>query len=315
MNTVKQQRFAIVGTGAVAGYYGYRLIRAGHDVHFVGRSHLDVLREQGLCLDILGEGVQRVAGLQVVDDVTELPACDWVLVTTKTTGNAEVAEQLLRLQGRQKVLLMQNGFGNEDFMRSLLPERFSLFAGLCFIYSQRTAPGQVLHLGGGSTNVGWHSGEEGEAQGLAAAQALSELFNAAGIESQQVQLPEARWQKLIWNIPYNGLSVVLNATTSMLMDNDSSLALVKSLMDEVVTAAAACGVELSPRLAPAILRNTAKMRDYHPSMYHDFVAGRPMELEVIYRAPLAAAASAGQDMPQTRMLLQQLEFMQAVKSQ
>lgn len=311
MNTVARQRFGILGTGAVACYYGYQLLQAGHEVYFVGRSHLDELRKQGLVLDIFGQGTQQVTDLQLVASLAELPACDWLLVTSKTTANTQVAEQLLQLPGRQQLVLMQNGLGNEDAMRASLPQRFSLFAGLCFIYSQRIAPGRVVHLGGGSANVGWHSGEEGEVAGVAAAQTLAELFNAAGIESRQVQLPWARWQKLVWNVPYNGLSAVLNATTSQLMDNSSSRALVEALMQEVVTAAAACGVELSPRLVSAMLSNTQAMSDYYPSMYHDFVAARPMELEAIYRAPLAAAEQAGYVMPLTRMLLQQLEFLQA----
>lgn len=314
MTTNNKQRFAIIGTGAVAIYYGYRLIQAGHDVHFLARSHQQLLRTQGLQLDILGEGVCRAEGIQVYGELAGMPPCDWVLVTTKTTANAEVGQLLQSLSGAQKVVLMQNGLGNEDGMRALLPECVDLFAGLCFIYSQRTAPGQIVHLGGGSTHIGWHSGALGEQQGPAQARALSELFNAAGIASEPVQLPEARWRKLIWNIPYNGLSVVLNATTSDLMDDPAGLALVESLMDETLAGAAACGVELSAGLAAAIRRNTVKMQNYYPSMYHDFMAGRPMELDAIYRAPLAAAATMGHDMPQTRMLLQQLEFLQAARA-
>lgn len=314
MDTVKRQRIAIIGTGAVAGYYGYRLIQAGHELVFVGRSELELLRTQGFVLDIQGEGVQRTSGLQVVDSPAALPECDWILVTCKTTGNAQVAQQLLQLPGQHKLVLMQNGLANEEAMRAWLPERFSLFAGLCFIYSQRTAPGHILHLGGGMLNLGWHSGLKDSSAGQAAAQALVELFNSAGVESQQVQLPLARWQKLVWNVAYNGLSVVLNATTSQLMDHPASLSLVESLMQEVVSAAAACGVELSPKLMPALLHNTQKMSHYYPSMYHDFTAGRPMELEAIYRAPLAAAEQVGHSMPHTLMLLRQLEFLQELKT-
>lgn len=310
MSNIQPQRFAIMGTGAIGSYYGFRLLQAGHQVHFVARSDTQVLTEQGLCLDSLGQERQCLTGLNVHDSVSSLPSCDWVLVTTKTTADAEVAKQLAQLAGEQRLVLMQNGLGNEERMRQWLEPRFNLFAGLCFIYAQRLAGGHVQHSGGGSIQLGWHSGVAGQDAGQAAVDSLVELLNAAGVEAHSTSLPEARWQKLLWNTAYNGPSVVLNASTSALMEHSAGLALVQQLMQETQAAAAACGVALSERLIPAMLKHTAQMQDYYPSMYHDYQAGRPMELEAIYRAPLLAAKTAGYDMAATRLLLQQLEFKQ-----
>jgi 2-dehydropantoate 2-reductase len=124
-------------------------------------------------------------------------------------------------------------------------------------------------------------------------------------------LEQARWQKLVWNVPYNGLSVVLNAGTTALMGNPDSRALIQALMQEVVEGAVACGHTLPEGFAGKLLASTDRMPDYLPSMYHDYVQRRPLELEAIYAAPLAAAEAAGCDLPRIRALYQALRFIDA----
>jgi 2-dehydropantoate 2-reductase len=114
-------------------------------------------------------------------------------------------------------------------------------------------------------------------------------------------LEQARWQKLAWNVPYNGLSVLLNAGTRDL---------IAAIMQEVVDAALACGHEMPRGYSDQLLAATDHIPDYLPSMYHDFTRQRPMELRAIYSAPLAAAEKAGCDMPRTRVLYQSLRFLE-----
>lgn len=311
MKNTSKPRIGIIGTGAIAGFYGLMLQRSGLDVRFLVRTGLEQLRRDGIRVhsESLGDMQCQV---QVCDKVEELESCDWILVSTKTTANAEVAGLLNRLPDPAvKVVLMQNGFANEDGLRPLLPERMSLFAGLCFVQVRRTAPGQIRHQGGGAINIGYHSGATSPEQGVAQAAELVQLFNVAGVKSQLVAAELARWQKLVWNVPYNGLSVVLDASTGRMMENPSCHVLITELMQEVVDAAAACGCPLSDKLVPALLESTRQMGDYFPSMYGDFADGKPLELEAIYRAPLAAAERAGHAMPKIRMLLQMLEYIEA----
>ena len=142
----------------------------------------------------------------------------------------------------------------------------------------------------------------------------AELFRSAGIESvAMADLQQARWQKLVWNVPYNGLSVLLNAGTRRLMDSADIRALILELMREVARGAAVCGQTLPDGYPEQLLAATDRMPDYLPSMYHDFRHGRPAELEAIYEAPLAAAAAAGCELPKMRMLLQALRFLEAAR--
>ena len=121
-------------------------------------------------------------------------------------------------------------------------------------------------------------------------------------------LQQARWQKLVWNVPYNGLSVLLKASTAPLMADASSRALILALMDEVVQGARACGHHLPDGYAEQLFNMTEKMPDYWPSMYHDHVHKRALELAAIYGAPLAAARAAGCELPRIEALFQALSF-------
>lgn len=306
-------RIGIIGAGAIGGFYGLLLARAGFDVHFLLRSEFDAVARQGLRLNSAVHGALRLQPVQAYRSAAEMPPCDWLLVGTKTTSNAELAPLLAQAAAPgAKVILLQNGLAVEDELRSLLPDHLHLLGGLCYICVHRSAPGVIEHQSLGAINLGYHSGpaiSADERQGLL--EAGIALFKQAGLDSTAMaELEQARWQKLVWNVPYNGLSVLLDSHTTDLMRNPDSRALIEAIMQEVVDAATACGHSLPPGFAGKLLAATDRMPDYLPSMYHDFALGRPMELHAIYAAPLAAAAQAGCAMTRTQMLYQALRFLE-----
>ena len=309
--TIKNNlKIGIIGTGAIAGYYGLMLQRSGLAIRFLARSGHEQLQRDGMSIHSESLGTLQHA-VEVCRDIEQLSDCDWILVTTKTTANAEIAKLLSRLtNSTAKVVLLQNGFANEDELRAQLPANLPLFAGLCYVFARRTEPGVIQHQGGGIINIGYHSGLSAE-DGMATAQQLIELFNNAGVKSQYIDVHKARWQKLVWNLPYNGLSVVLNARTKAMMNNPACYSLLADLMQEVVDIASAAGHQLADNIVQTTLNNTMQMADYYPSMHGDYTEGNQLELQAIYRAPLAAAEKLGLSMPKTQMLLQQLEFIQA----
>lgn len=171
----------------------------------------------------------------------------------------------------------------------------------------------VEHQALGGVNLGYHSGPaSGDEQAqLALLNAMVEMFRQAGVDSSPMpSLAQARWMKLVWNVPFNGLSALLDAGTESLLSSDHSRAQVKAIMQEVCTAAHALGCSLPEDFPEKLLMGTARMPDYLPSMYHDRFQNRPMELEAIYAAPLAAAAQAGVSMPRTEMLYHLLRFLE-----
>ncbi|HYQ54796.1 MAG TPA: putative 2-dehydropantoate 2-reductase [Pseudomonas sp.] len=304
----RKPRIGIIGSGAIGGFYGLMLARAGFDVHFLLRSEYAVVREQGLKLESALHGDVQIA-VQAYASAADMPPCDWLLVGAKATSNAELAPLIAKAAAADaKVVLLQNGLGVEEQLRSALPASLHLLGGLCFICVNRLSPGVIRHQALGAVNLGYHSGPADDG-GAAIVEEGAALFRAAGVDSQAMDnLGQARWQKLVWNVPYNGLSVLLGASTTPLMADSDTRELIQALMAEVVQGAAACGHELPEGYADHLLRVTEQMPDYWPSMFHDHAGQRPLELQAIYAEPLARARAAGCSLPRMQMLYQALAF-------
>ncbi|WP_442113401.1 putative 2-dehydropantoate 2-reductase [Pseudomonas sp. NUPR-001] len=309
MNT-SSPRIGIIGTGAIGGFYGLMLARAGFDVHFLLRSEFEAVSRHGVRVESALHGTLQMA-VNAYADVADMPRCDWLLVGAKTTSNAELAPIINQAAASHcKVVLLQNGLGVEQQLRPQLADHLHLLGGLCFICVNRQAPGVIRHQALGTVNLGYDSGP---ALNAAERQRITEegaaLFHAAGIDSQAMDnLEQARWQKLVWNVPYNGLSVLLKASTTPLMADPHSRALIQALMAEVVEGARSCGHQLPQGYAEHLFAVTEKMPDYWPSMYHDFALKRPLELAAIYAEPLEQARRAGCSLPRMEALYQALAF-------
>lgn len=312
MSNNKGLRIGIVGTGAIGGFYGGMLAKAGFDVHFLLRSEYAAVQANGLQINSQVHGPISLAPVQAYASPEQMPACDWLLVGAKTTSNGDLAPVISQLAAPGcKVLLLQNGLGVEEALRQLLPNSLHLLGGLCYICVQRCAPGVVEHQALGMVNLGYHSGPADAAQRQAILEEGVDMFKAAALDSSPMaNLEQARWQKLAWNVPYNGLSVLLNADTKAMMSNQDSRALVEAMMTEVVAAAAACGHQLPEGIVGKLLGATLRMPEYLPSMYHDFAHQRPAELPALYEVPLAAASAAGVSMPKVEGLYQALRFIE-----
>ncbi|MBS7415024.1 putative 2-dehydropantoate 2-reductase [Pseudomonas syringae] len=307
----RRPRVGIIGTGAIGGFYGLMLARAGYDVHFLLRSEFDTVAREGLQVKSAVHGELSLKPVQAYRLAAEMPPCDWLLVGTKSTGNAALGPIIRQAAApNASVLLLQNGLAVEDQLRNVLPDSLHILGGLCFVCVNRVAPGVVAHEAFGAVSIGYHSGPaEDEASRMAVVEACAALFRTAGIDAPvMANLQQARWQKLVWNVPYNGLSALLQTSTGRLMADPDSQALIRSLMDEVVQGAEACGHALPPGFAQHLFTVTESMPDYRPSMYHDLAERRPLELDAIYARPLAAALAAGFDMPRVRALYQALAF-------
>lgn len=310
----KRPRIGIIGTGAIGGFYGVMFAKAGFDVHFLLRSEFEVVTQQGLHIDSAVHGELILKPVQAYTSAADMPPCDWLLVGAKSTSNAALAPAIIQAAAADaKVLVLQNGLGVEDSLREALPDSLHLLGGLCYISVFRSAPGKVVHQALGRVNLGYHSGPAVTDE---ARQAIVEqgagLFHASGLESEAMaNLAQARWQKLVWNIPYNGLATLLRATTTPLMSDPCTRQLIQALMAEVVEAAQACGYAIPEGYAQSLFAMTEKMPDYCPSMYLDYKEQRPLELDAIYVQPLEAALQAGCDMQRVRMLHQTLAFLDA----
>ncbi len=297
-------RYGVIGTGAIGGYYGAKLARSGQDVHFLFHSDYDYVREHGLRVNS-GDGGFHLDHVNAYQDVRQMPKCDVVIVALKT-----VHEQMLRdmlpplLTDDTVVLLIQNGMGMEQDVEQMVPG-VKLAAGLAFICCSKTHPGVIDHLDLSGLNVGNYNAPQETIDRM-----IAEMVSA-DIDARNVDYLEARWRKLLWNMPFNGLSVALHTDTDALVRNAATRRLLRAMTQEVIEAAHAVGVKgLTDRDADAMIEMTTKMRPYKPSMRLDWDYHRPMEVYYLYTRPIEEARRAGQDMPLHRMLEAELKFME-----
>lgn len=316
--TSKNDRsYAIIGTGALGGYYGACLQRAGMDVHFLLHRDYDHVHQQGLVVKSIN-GDFTLPKVQAYHNTQQMPAVDGVVVALKTTQNHLLAKLLPPLlKPDTTVILLQNGLDIEAGVAQLVGDR-PVISGLCFICSNKIGPGTIHHLDYGAVMFGQYSPDNLPVGMTESLSAIAADFKAAQIPVDlTADLYLARWRKLVWNIPFNGLSVVLNASTHEMIANAHARELAQQLMEEVVLSANACGDALSPganRHLPAtlvreMLDHTAKMKPYRTSMKIDFDENRPLEIEAIFGNPLKAAAAVGVKLPRIAMLHHQLQFL------
>jgi len=299
-------KYGVIGTGALGGFYGGMLAKAGQEVHFLFRSDYEHVRKHGLQVDSVN-GDFRLPEVNAYHNPQEMPLCDVVLVCLKTTGNRHLPELIKpMLHPKSVVVLLQNGLGLEEDLSSQLPG-VVIAGGLAFICSNKIGPGHIHHLDYGKLIIGSYNVSDQEIMRQIVAD-----FHLAGIHAElSPDLKFARWQKLVWNIPFNGMTVVLNTTTDRLMTNEQTRELSKELMLEVIHGANVCGVPLKESLAQQMIDMTIKMKPYAPSMKLDFDHHRAMEIEYIYSKPIQTALDAGFVMTKVSMLEKQLKFIQA----
>ncbi len=301
--------YAIIGTGALGGYYGARLQQAGADVHYLLRSDYDHVCQFGLVVES-PDGDVNLPQVNAYRDAANMPPCDVVVVALKTTQN-HLLPQLLPpvLSPHGVVLVLQNGLGVEARVADVVgAER--VMGGLCFLCSNKVGPGHIRHLDYKKIEIGEYNAE-GHAKGVSdRMRAIAADFELAGIPIALAEdLVLARWKKLMWNIPFNGLSVVLNATTYEMMLDDNARQLTTDLMTEVVMGAAGQGRRIPPGFQDEMLEHTAEMKPYRTSMKIDYDEARPLEVEAMYGAPLKAAQAANVQLPKIMALYQQLKFL------
>ena len=302
-----QRSYAIIGTGALGGFYGARLQRAGCELHFLLHSDYEHVLEHGLICESK-DGDFTLPKVNAYADARNMPKCDVVCVCLKTTQNLLLPQLLPSLvKDDSVVLVMQNGLGVEEQVAGIVgTER--VVGGLCFLCSNKVGPGHIRHLDYGLVALG-----EFATRGISERmRAIARDLQRAGIPIQLAEdLVVVRWQKLVWNIPYNGLSVVLDANTAELMMNPHSRQLVEAIMWEVVTGARACGATVTDDIIQKMLSNTEKMTPYRTSMKIDYDAHHPMEVEAIFGNPLRTAQRAGARSPLLEELYRQLKFLDA----
>jgi len=181
---------------------------------------------------------------------------------------------------------------------------------LCFVCLNRKSPATVHHVGHGTLLLGDHFvvGQSHQSGVTPVLQNLATIWKLAGIEARTTEvLREARWRKLMWNIPFNGLTISAGGVGVDRILADPVLSRrARALMEEVRATAEKLGCVIPPDFVDEQFRLTEPMRDYHPSSLLDYLAGRPVEWHAIWKRPLEISKALQVPAPELANLTEEL---------
>ena len=261
---------AVVGAGAVGCYYGGLLLKAGHDVTFIGRQpHVDAINAHGLLLDTKTFNGHLPA--KAATDTTALAAPDLVLVCVKSADTEAAGGSLAgHLRGETSVLSLQNGVDNAPRLAAVTGH--AIIPVVVYVGSEMAGPGHVRHHGGGNLAIG----------PSAASEALAQTFQAAGIgitiaDDIEVTL----WSKLVINCAFNALSAVAGISYGPMLEVSGTRDVVTRTVQEAISVAHACGVSIPDDLLAHILNIPTIMPEQKSSTAQDLARGKPSEIDFL----------------------------------
>jgi len=303
---------AVIGAGAVGGYYGARLWESKkYDIKFHMRGeHYEVSTRDGLRVESIdGDIFIPPAELNAFTNPEDVGAVDWIIVSIKSSFLGDIPNLIRSLidSNKSRILVIMNGLIEEDLITLLEDEigkEFcaALYGGMALICSNRIGPGRINHsyagLLSGGVALSSESFTEDENQ-----QAFRDLWAPTSIDiAYEPSLLGGRWRKCLWNLPFNGISVAMNGITVDKIVNDPGLRqLAHNIMDETVEAAnadlAAHGFDkeyfLDEEDKKKMMDLSDNMGPYRTSTMIDFVEGRALETHYLFTKPVERAQSLG----------------------
>ncbi len=290
----------LIGAGAVGVYFSSRLAQAGAEVSAVVRSDFEHIQRHGYHIasylgeyDFAPDAIYRSSGDYPFE-------ADWIIVATKVLPGIDLPA-LVRgavKSPRTSILLIQNGIDVELPLLEAFPDN-PVYHAVAYIGAFRAAPGVIVHKGAGTLAFGRNDGVV-----TPEAEALSGMFAKAGVKADAVHdIRFHRWKKLLWNTPYNSVSVLGGSLDTREMSDRGALeTLCLEIMKEVVQTAAADGVALSDEIVASNIEFTRNFPPYKTSMLVDYEAGRPLEIDAFVGNVLKIADRHGIEAPRIRVL-------------
>jgi 2-dehydropantoate 2-reductase len=307
-------RFVVVGAGAIGGYIGACLARAGADVVLYARGpHLAAMRDHGLRVTgAEGEFHVRPA---VAASLDEIGAADVVILAVKAHHLTGVAPTLAPLLKPDSVVVStQNGIpwwyfqrlgGPMDgwvldrvdpggvIARAIDPAR--VVGGLAYFSTEIAAPGVIRHIEGNRLSLGEPDGSRSDR-----ARRIAEVLIAGGLRCPvSTRFRHEVWVKLLGNVAFNPISALTRATLEDMVRHPDVSRLVREVMVETEAVAARVGIEL-PISIDQRMAGAGKVGAHKTSMLQDLEAGRPMEIDAVAGAVVELGDRLGVPMPATR---------------
>jgi len=316
-------KIVIAGAGAIGGYIGARLAKAGADVVLFARGpHLRAMQERGLRV-ISADGDFEVRPA-VTGDLSTIGTADVVFLGVKAHGLTGLAPSLRQLYTPDTVVVStQNGIpwwyfqghgGELDGLRlehvdpggviagAIEPER--VIGSLAYFATDVAEPGVIHHTEGNKMSLGEPNGTRTDRS-----KAIAEALIAAGLRCPvSTRFRHEIWVKLLGNVAFNPISALTGGTLEQLVRHAGTAALVREIMAETEAVAAKLGIELSISIDQR-MAGAEKVGAHKTSMLQDYEAGRPMELDAVVGAVIELGHRLGVPTPATRAMYACAKFL------
>ncbi len=293
------KQIMVVGAGAVGGFFGAHLARKHENVSFLLRPATQaIVAKNGLTIrSAIGQNFTVYP--RSSSNPRELPSPDLIVLGVKAYDLAQTMDQLESvLTPATTILTLQNGVTIEDTLKARFG-RERIVGGVAFIYSKIAEPGVIEHYKKGLVTIGELMGEESPR-----VRQLVTLFKEAGISCfVSPDIRKAKWEKMCWNCVFNPLTVALNDHVAKALDHLELQPVMATIVREVsAVAMAAHRVPLDSDMPEKVVKWSQELRDIHTSMFDDWKAGRPTEIDDLNGYIVRKGNELGVPTPMNEML-------------
>jgi 2-dehydropantoate 2-reductase len=267
-------RIAVVGAGAVGGYFGGMLARAGAPVMMIGRpAFVEAVKKNGLYLDAVS--FKESVRVEASADLKDVRGAEIVLFCVKTTDNAATSKELVPLLAPgAAVVSMQNGVDNAEQIRAA--SGIDAISAVVYVAAAVPQPGHVKHAGRGDLVIGPHSAQT---------ERVAATFARAGVGCRIADnIAGELWTKLTWNCALNAVSALGRAQYGQIAASPDARKLVETAVDEILAVANAAGIhppgfeDTQVALAGAF-KIATQLADAYSSTAQDMMRGKRTEID------------------------------------
>lgn len=283
-------RILVYGAGAVGGFFGGLLARAGEDVHFVARGgQLQALRARGLTIDSRHLGQITIPSVSTFESAAAAGSADLVLVCVKTQQLPGILDDLAAAVGPRTVIVpLQNGVEADEQLSARFPQT-PVLPAVVYVGATVDEPGIVTHVAAGTIGIGVKREQDRHV--------LTTVRDTLAKTGQPVHISHdiqrERWHKLMWNAAFNSVSAITGRVPSDLLAEPDVRSLIVTIMGEVLAVGQACGVDLRPEDIDKHIAWTAGAAGLRTSTMVDRERGRTMESDGLLGVVVRKGRAAG----------------------
>lgn len=296
-------KIGIVGSGAVGGYLGALLKKAGQDVVFLARGkHLEAMKANGLT--ILTDNEEFVVDGTFTNNVHALMDAELIIFSVKSTDTLTMAEKIKALGNDQAVILtVQNGVDNEEILSEIFGRK-RILSCATYMSSSVERPGVIKKSGVVKLFIGALHEESRQV-----CEQICDIFNGAGIDAIATDdIAASKWRKAVWNATFNPIAALSLANVGEILDDKELRHTAETVCREVLQIASKNGISLGDKMFDVTFRQAELARTHNPSMLQDRLNNKPMEVESLIGYFVKLARKLNVETPALQVLYSHLKF-------